>query len=115
MHIDGDTYDNLEFDTILKSVSLLAVNELARQRILDQRPVFLKKQIETMLREIDELKEIMVIEGGFSLDYYHDIRPILHKIEPFESYLEIEEIQKIQKFIDVGNTVKNQISKLKRG
>jgi DNA mismatch repair protein MutS2 len=114
MNISSDTLNNLEFHVILDEVSALCVNEIAKQRIQNQVLYFHKAEIERLLTEIEELKEIIQVEQSFPLAYYHDMRPILHKIEPRESYLEIEDCQKIQRFIEISSTVKSYIKKFER-
>jgi DNA mismatch repair protein MutS2 len=114
MNISSDTLNNLQYHIILDEVSDLCINEIAKQRIQNQEPYFQKIVIEQMLTEIEELKQIIRIEQSFPLDYYHDMRPLVHKIEPQESYLEIEDCQKIQCFIEIGNTVKKFIKKFEQ-
>jgi DNA mismatch repair protein MutS2 len=114
MQASLDTVKNLELETIRKHVSSYCVCDVSVQRIQNQELYSQRSIIQELLNEIEEAKEIIQVEQDFPITYFHDIRQPLHKIEPQESYLEIEECQKIEQFINLGATLKKFVNKFDR-
>jgi len=97
--------DTLEFDKVLEFISLKCVSELGRIRLQNSQPVDDEHLLQNALKEVSEAKELYVSEGGIPIWSFDDIRSLLNKIEPLESYLEIADCQKVQNFLEVSNSV----------
>jgi DNA mismatch repair protein MutS2 len=102
MHIDRDTLANLEFAKILEYIASQCISELGKTRLSNSLPLSDIQLLQNVLTEIGEASKIYAVEGGIPLWYFEDIRPLLHKIEPLESYLEIKDCQHIQTILDIS-------------
>ncbi len=92
----------LEFDKVLEFISFKCVSELGKRRLLDSQPFSNRDTLEQALAEVTEAKQIYISEGGIPICAFDDIRILLHKIEPLDSYLEITDCQKIQNFLEIA-------------
>ena len=104
-HISAETIDNLEFTKVLELISKKCVSEMGRTRLLNSTFLSKKQEIEKVLTEISELKDIFLFDGGLPIWSFDDIRIQLHKIEPLESYLEQADCQRIQNVLDIAAEV----------
>jgi len=101
----------LEFDKVLDFISLKCVSELGRRRLLDSQPFSDRETLEQALAEVTEAKQIYISEGGIPICAFDDIRILLNKIEPLDSYLEITDCQKIQNFLEIAADIYNFFEK----
>jgi DNA mismatch repair protein MutS2 len=95
----------LEFEKIVGYISRNCVSELGKQRLLNSSPIVDKPFLEEALLEVSEAKFFYTSEGGLPLWSFDDIRVLLKKIEPLDSYLEISDFQKIQNFLEVSGSI----------
>jgi len=102
MRISSDSITNLEFEKILEHIAATCVSELGKNRLLNSLPLTDAASLEKTLGEVSEAKEINMAEGGIPLQFFDDVRTLLHKIEPLESYLEAGDCQRIENILDVG-------------
>jgi DNA mismatch repair protein MutS2 len=107
--IDSDQI--LEFYKVLEFISTKCVSDLGRSRLLNNKPLDDYQQLSTILKEVSEAKEIYVSEGGMPIWSFDDIRSLLNKIEPLDSYLEIADCQKVQNFLEVSASVHKYFQK----
>jgi len=105
MKILLDSGHTLEFDKILDFISLNCVSELGKIRLRDSLPIDDEHVLSNTLKEVSEVKELYVSEGGIPLWTFDDIRPLLNKIEPIDSYLDISDCQMVQNFLEVSDSV----------
>ena len=105
MYIILDSNHTLEFDKVLDFISLNCVSELGRIRLINNQPIDDKLLLTEALQEVSEVKELYLSEGGIPIWSFDDIRSLLNKIEPLESYLEISDCQKVLNFLEVSDSV----------
>jgi DNA mismatch repair protein MutS2 len=102
MHLGSDTLTNLEFEKVLEYIASYCTSDLGKIRLFNSMPLSDALLLKNTLAEVTEAKEICAAEGGIPLWYFDDVRPLLHKIEPLESYLEIKDCQCIQNILDIS-------------
>jgi DNA mismatch repair protein MutS2 len=100
-----DAAHTLEFDKVIAFISSKCVSELGKSRLQNSEAIDNKLQLEQALTEVSEAKHIYISEGGIPLWTFDDIRILLNKIEPLESYLDITDCQKVQNFLEVSGEV----------
>jgi DNA mismatch repair protein MutS2 len=105
MKILLESEQTLEFNKILEFISLKCVSELGKFRLMNSQPMDNQEQLIRSLKEVTEAKEIYLSEGGIPLWSFDDIRSLLNKIEPLDSFLEISDCQKMQNFLEVSDSV----------
>lgn len=111
MNILLDTPTVLEFDRIVDMISTKCVSDLGHARLNNSQPFSEKLSLIKSLVEVSEAKQIYIAEGGIPIWSFDDIRGLIKKIEPIQSYLEITDCQKIQNFIEVSSSVFNFFEK----
>ncbi len=99
------TKTTLEFGKIIQHVSEKCVSETGKQRLLNSRPLMEKQILLQSLSEIGEMREVLAVEGGFPIWTFEDVRVLMNKIEPRESYLEIDDFRELQNFLEVVHTL----------
>jgi DNA mismatch repair protein MutS2 len=105
MNILLDSDHTLEFDKILDFISSNCVSELGKIRLKNSQPIDDELILTNRLREISEVKELYIGEGGIPIWFFDDIRTLLNKIEPIDSYLEIADCQQVQNFLEVSTSI----------
>jgi DNA mismatch repair protein MutS2 len=95
----------LEFDKVLDFISIKCVSELGKRRLLDSQPFSDRETLEQALAEVTEVKQIYITEGGIPICAFDDIRILLNKIKPFDSYLEITDCQSVQNFLEIASDI----------
>jgi DNA mismatch repair protein MutS2 len=98
----NETLKNLEYHTILEYISVKCVSESGKNRLQNSEIILDKNRLEHNLKEVSELKELYLIEKKIPLWSFQDIRSMLHKIEPFNSYLEAAECQEVQNLLRIS-------------
>ncbi|MBD3224820.1 MAG: hypothetical protein GF313_08830, partial [Caldithrix sp.] len=93
--------DTLEFNKVLQTIAARCVSPTGSARLLNSQPITEKHALQRQLNEIYEMREILLTEGHFPLWEFDDIRVLMHKLEPGESFLEIDDIQKVRNFLDI--------------
>jgi DNA mismatch repair protein MutS2 len=105
MKFETETIQNLEFDKILALISQNCISELGKVRLLNSQMLMDENQLANSLLEVTETKDIYLGEGGLPFWFFDDLRPLLNKIEPIHSYLEVSECQKVLNLIDLSGEV----------
>jgi DNA mismatch repair protein MutS2 len=111
MKILLDSDQILEFSKVLEFISTKCVSDLGRARLLNSRPLNEYQHLSNTLIEVSEAKEIYVSEGGIPIWLFDDIRSLINKIEPLDSYLEVADCQKVQNFLEVSASVHTYFQK----
>ena len=111
MKILLDSDHTLEFDKVLEFISLKCVSELGKIRLKNSQPIDDELLLKNTLKEVSEAKEVYISEGGIPVWSFDDIRLLLNKIEPLDSYLDIADCQKVQNFLEVSESVSNFFEK----
>ena len=91
----------LEFDKILDIVAAKCVTENGRARVKSVTPAADPVTLQRLLDEVQDMRDVYAVEGGFPIWEFKDIRVLLNKIEPSESYLEVKEFIELQNFLDL--------------
>jgi DNA mismatch repair protein MutS2 len=111
MKILLDSAQTLELNKVLEFISLKCVSELGKIRLINSQPFDTEQELNQILAEVSEAKEIYISEGGIPLWAFDDIRSLLNKIEPLDSFLEISDCQKVQNFLEVCDSVSKYFEK----
>jgi len=92
---------SLEFDKIIDEISVKCVSQTGKARLKNSTPLFDVQRLNDILIQIQEMRDIYISEGGLPIWEFFDIRALLNKIEPVDSYLEIQDCLKIQNVLEV--------------
>ncbi|HHM02934.1 MAG TPA: endonuclease MutS2 [Caldithrix abyssi] len=90
----------LNFNKLLYKIAGFTHSDTARQRVLDSAPVMEASELNREIERISAL-QAMVESKRAPLRDYEDIRPLLKKIEPLESFLEIKECLAVSAFLEI--------------
>ncbi len=96
----------LEFNKVVEAIAQKCVSETGRSRLKNSRPFSDAKALQKTLEQISELREIYLTDGGFPIWDFTDVRILFAKIEPQESFLEIEQFVKLQDFLELTAEIK---------
>lgn len=96
----------LEFDKLIDFIASRCVSATGQARMKNVRPFQDKSALERVMHEIQEMREVFLVDGGFPIWDYCDVRILLNKIEPAESYLEAREFLQLQNFLEVVTEIK---------
>lgn len=102
----------LEFDKILNHISFFCVSESGKQRLLNVIPYEDQNILREVLAQIQDMREVYQFEGGFPLWAFKDIRQLLNKIEPEQSYLDVPDLMEIKNFLEIISEIKQFQKKL---
>ncbi|MEJ2056084.1 MAG: hypothetical protein P8X42_19390, partial [Calditrichaceae bacterium] len=75
------------------------MSESGGQRILNAAPFGKDDELRLILQQIQDMRNIYKYDGGFPIWGYDDVRVLLNKIEPEQSYLEVKELQQVQNLL----------------
>jgi len=93
--------NTLEFDKIISYIAKKCVSETGRARLAASPLIFVKEDLAAALAEVQEMRDVYEVDGGFPIWDFIDVRTLLAKIEPAESYLAIEDFLKLQSFLEL--------------
>jgi len=96
-----DFKQDLEFDKVLELIANKCVSELGKARLMNSTPMFVEEDISHELSLVEETKSIFLSASGFPVWSFSDIRSLLVKIEPLESYLDTQECQQVQNLLEM--------------
>ncbi len=102
----------LEFDKVLENIAGRCVTENGKVRLRNVRPLQSKEELQQALQEVQDMRDVFVVEGGFPIWSFVDIRVLLNKIEPINSYLEIKEFLQVQNFLELVHELINFRNKM---
>jgi DNA mismatch repair protein MutS2 len=95
-----EKYKNvLEYDKVVHSIAKRCVSESGSQRLSDASPILNRNNLHKILLQVHDMRGVYSYDGGFPIWSYDDIRILLKKIEPDESYLDAKDLQKIENFL----------------
>ena len=89
----------LEYDKVVHGIAKRCVSESGNQRLNDASPMLDKNALNKILQQVHDMRGVYAFDGGFPIWSYDDIRVLLKKIEPNESYLDVKDLQKIENFL----------------
>lgn len=107
------TKKTLEYDKIIEYIAAKCVSETGGIRLKNSAPVLDADTLQNILFQVKEMREIFLADGGFPIWDYYDVRILLNKIEPEESFLEIADFLKVQNFLEVIAEVHSFYNKVK--
>jgi DNA mismatch repair protein MutS2 len=102
----------LEFDKIVEDIAIRCVSETGKIRMRGSYPLEDVGQLRETLIRIQEMREIYLVDGGLPIWEFVDIRILLNKIEPTESYLEVQDCLKVQNMLEIVSDIKTVFKKL---
>ena len=91
----------LEFDKIIEGIAGKCVSVIGGERLRNSQPIQEPGVLHNLLKQISELREIYLTEGGIPIWDFVDVRPLFSKIEPEGSYLEIEQFVQLQNVLEL--------------
>ena len=91
----------LEFDKILNHIGGKCVSETGRIKILRCVPFTDPGLLKRELDYVQDMRDIYQVEGGMPIWNYPDVRILLNKCEPAESYLEAKDFLEILNFTEL--------------
>jgi len=92
---------NLEFEKVLGFIANKCVSELGIARLKNTQLMYHAEDISVELNTVEETKSIFLSESGLPVWSFSDIRPLLAKIEPLDSHLDVQECQQIQNLLEI--------------
>ena len=87
-HISEKTLNDLEFFTVLNSVSELCISELGKEAALKIRPFRKKELLLNELKQVNEYLSSFVNDNRIPNHYFDDIQKEIHLLKIENSYLE---------------------------
>ena len=91
----------LEFDKILDFIAGKCVSETGRARLKNSRPLTDETVLRRVLQWVAEMRQVYLAEGGLPLWDFVDVRILLNKIEPENSFLETQDFSRLQNFLEI--------------
>jgi len=91
----------LEFDKVLDDIAQKCVSETGRARLRNSPVLQDKKTLNRIQQTISQMALVYNVEGGFPVWEFVDVRLLLNKIEPAESFLPVEDFLKLQNFLEL--------------
>jgi DNA mismatch repair protein MutS2 len=95
----------LNLDGMFSLIAEKCVSSLGKENILCLRPICVKKDLSQELMRVQSISKIIEKEGHFPISSFSDIRVLLNKIEPQNSFLEIKEAKEIQTLLEIIDDV----------
>jgi len=91
----------LELDKILTHIASSCVSESGAQRLLNVVPHKDNFILQEVLAQVQDMREVYLFEGSFPLWAFTDIRRLINKIEPAQSYLDVGDLIEVKNFLDI--------------
>lgn len=91
----------LNLDSILAIITQNCSSNLGQQSIKSLSPLTDKTQLIKQIALVEAVSEIIEKEGRMPLSPFSDVRILLNKIEPENSFLDIKECQEIQNLLEI--------------
>lgn len=108
-----EKYKNiLEFDKVVHNIAMRCVSESGKQRLSDASPLLEQDVLYKVLQQVHDMRGVYTYDGGFPIWGYDDIRVLLNKIEPDQSYLEVKDLQKIENMLSLLSEINEFQKKL---
>ena len=103
----------LEFDKMIAYIAGKCNSEAGREKVKNIIPFADKSSLQQEFKRVGELKELMQSYGRLPLSSFEDIRVLINRLAPENSYLKAEDLQSIQNSIEIALDVKSFLSKFK--
>ncbi|MCD6374529.1 MAG: endonuclease MutS2 [Caldisericaceae bacterium] len=97
--------ETLEFDLILDWIAGRCVTDNGKVRLKSNQPFTESSALQQALAEVQDMRDVLQVEGGFPIWNFVDVRVLLNKIEPEASFLEIKEFLELQNFLELTREV----------
>lgn len=108
-----NTFSKLGFDSILKETARYAVSEDAREACLQIVPLANAELVLQDLEKVREMKDLLDFDDAFPFSGFSSVGYILSKAAIDENWLNVEELNRFYKWIQVVKLVRSYISKRK--
>lgn len=103
-----DNFENkIGFDKIRDMLKGGCLSNLGRMRVDKIRFSSKYSFIETLVNQVDEFKEIMIMEDDFPLSHFIDVTPALKKIKIDGAYLLAEELFNLKRSLETIKAILN--------
>lgn len=96
----------LGFDKVLNLIAQNAVSELGKQTIKNSAPIIDRPTLEKELGALNELLNIHKKIGLLPLYSFSDLRILLNKIEPANSFLDVKECLQVKNLLEIASDLK---------
>jgi DNA mismatch repair protein MutS2 len=97
-----DLKSSLEFDKILEIIGSRCFSELGKARLRNSHPLTDPALLAESLESVSEAVALLTFDTGMPVWAFGDVRILLNKIEPEDSYLEPDEFQEIQNLLEIA-------------
>ncbi len=97
--------ETLEFERIVNWIAERCVTENGRARLRAVQPFTDEIALQQALDEVRDMRDVLKVEGGFPIWNFVDVRVLLNKIEPADSFLEIKEFLGLQNLLELVREV----------
>ncbi len=97
--------ESLEFNRVLAWIANRCVTDQGRARLKSIEPFQGKEALAIALAEVRDMRDVLQVEGGFPIWNFVDVRVLVNKLIPAESYLEIKEFVELQNFLELSREV----------
>ena len=102
----------LEFDKIVEFIAQKCVSETGKARLINSEPLTQKEILQTLLDQIQEMRELYQFEGGLPIWHFVDVRVLLSKIEPVDSYLSVQDFLALQNILELVQEIASFTKKI---
>ncbi len=97
----------LEFDKIIDLIAARCVSETGKARLKNSAPLQDAAYLKRVLQWIGEMREVYLSEGGLPLWEFVDVRVLLAKIEPEQSFLETSDFTLLRNFLEITEELRS--------
>ncbi len=95
----------LNLDSVFSLIAEKCVSRLGKENILNLSPICIRQDLSFELKRVQSISKIIEKEGHFPISSFSDIRELLNKIEPQNSFLEVKEAKEIQTLLEISDDV----------
>ena len=103
-----DNFENkIGFDKIREMLKISCLSNLGRERVDKIRFSTKYSFVETLINQVDEFKQIMMMEENFPLNHFIDLTPALTKIKVEGAYFLAEELFDLKRSLETIRSILN--------
>ena len=103
--ITQKTLNDLEFDSVLQSLSEYCISDLGRKEVLQLKPISNKQKIIVALKQTNEYLSSLENENRIPNHFFDDITKEIHLLQIEDSFLEGNSFLHISSTSDIVNTL----------
>ncbi|MCK5075406.1 MAG: hypothetical protein KAR38_03470 [Calditrichia bacterium] len=113
MTVPVETFHSLEFPKIIDIVNSLSLTPYSKKYLNNIKFSSDKDVVIRSLQEVQQMKEAILYDDALPFTTIEDLRPLLEKLTPEESFLEVNEIVFLKHHLALLQEVEAYFSKRK--